>query len=1036
MDPALLGTRLATTAVAPLLKKLFRQDGPGAGLTDRPVRLASLLSFRGEKRALTEPDVRKLAAQLVRRALAAPGETACPPDEETAVADALARTLLALGDLEMDDVQAVRLGHAALARELRTRAPAPTHLSADAAVLLDSLTELACVHVVHFFTQRSTFVARTLVEQTRAQAELIAKLDELIARNLRPDTAAAEFERRYLDHIAEKHNRITIYGIDLRESPDRWPLEVAYLSLEATTADSRPHEGLDGLPDTGPVTGRLPADTALAEHPRVLLRGDAGSGKTTLVQWLAVSTATRTRATRTPSVADRVPFVLPLRTLLRTGTLPSADAFLTAVGCPHTAPDGWASGILRSGRGLVMIDGIDEVPAADRTRTRDWLLDLTHAYPANQWLVTSRPTAVRPTWLADRDFRELVLAPMNRADVATFVHRWHTAADAQPYAEQLLTALRAKRDLARMATNPLMCGLICALHRERRGFLPQGRKSLYDAALSMLLTRRDRERGMGAPDGIDLSEEAQLELLQSLAYSLILCGRTEMDHDGALLLLERALPNIASAAEQGDASAVFPHLLLRSGLLREPAPGVVHFVHRTFQDYLGARAAVAEGHLDALVSHAGDPQWEDVIRMAVAHARPTERARLLRQILASDHGPRVSLLALACLEDATSLDPRVREEVEARAAGLIPPRTAAEAQILAEAGPLVLELLPGPEGLSEDEALGVVHTARLVGKEYALPVLKRFRDHPDRRIAGQLLSAWGEFDTDEFVDEVISHVARRGMFLTARTRDQAEALRRLCPHPALSISGSYTAQELLTFVDPDALKQLTVLDNPVLDDLRPFLRLRHLMTLSLSNCTRPIDLGPLAELDLRWLELRLGGEAGDVPGLKHLSSLHILGISNTLNGDDLTTRLPVEAPLNSLFLGPGAIGTCGLKGLSHWPTLSRLNLDKGQCRLTTRDFEELATHPFLNDLLLHRLMLPEFQGAPALPSIENLRLWVLHGAEDLSDLPRVFPNVRKVTIAPPSTHYLPADRYVELFPYAEVEVGNSYWNIPPAQPNN
>ncbi|MCE0447640.1 hypothetical protein LT493_36890 [Streptomyces tricolor] len=73
------------------------------------------------------------------------------------------------------------------------------------------------------------------------------------------------------------------------------------------------------------------------------------------------------------------------------------------------------------------------------------------------------------------------------------------------------------------------------------------------------------------------------------------------------------------------------------------------FVHRTFQDYLGARYAVAEGHLDVLVSHADDTQWEDVIRMAVAHARPRERAAVLRQLLARDT-TRLTLLALACLE--------------------------------------------------------------------------------------------------------------------------------------------------------------------------------------------------------------------------------------------------------------------------------------------------------------------------------------------------------------------------------------------------
>ncbi|MFF9900826.1 NACHT domain-containing protein [Streptomyces longispororuber] len=1023
MDPAVLGTRLASSALVPLVRKLFVREGPGAGLADRPVRLSALVSFRGERRTLDERGVRKLAGRLVRHAVESPGEAPFPADEEAAVTDALARRLLALGDLDMDDVQAVHLGHRELARKLHTRSTAPMGLSTDATVFLDSVTEWACVHVLHFFTQRSTFVARTLVEQSRTQAELIAKVDELIRRGPRPSAQDASFERRYLPHVADKQNRITIYGIDLRESPDRWPLEVAYLSLEASGADSQAYDRLDGLPDGGPVTVQLRADAALAEHARVLLRGDAGSGKTTLVQWLAVTAARQ---------GAPVPFVLPLRTLVRADTLPAPEAFLTAVSCPHAAPPGWAERVLTAGRGLVMVDGIDEVPAADRTRTRDWLLDLTRAYPGNQWLVTTRPTAVRPTWLADQGFRELTLAPMKRADVTTFVRRWHAAADARDYEDTLLTALRTKRDLALMATNPLMCGLICALHRERRGFLPQGRKELYDAALSMLLTRRDRERGMGAPDGIELTEEARLELLQSLAYGLILSGRTEMDHDGALLLLERALPNIASAAQQGDTEAVFRHLLLRSGLLREPAPGIVHFVHRTFQDYLGARAAVADGHLDVLVHHAGDPQWEDVIRMAVAHARPQERARLLRHLLAADSSPRVSLLALACLEDATTLDPSVRQEVESRAAGLIPPRTAAEARALAEAGPLVLELLPGPEGLTDDEALGVVYTARLVGTEFAVPVLKRFSAHTDTRVRSMVVGGWDAYDTDEYVDDVIAHVPHDDLFLSASTPAQCEALRRLASFPRVSISGGYTAEELLRYVDPEALRRLTVFDNPKVADLTPLTRLRRLTSLVLSNCPAVVDLGPLAALRLDWLFLRLADNPIHVGGLEHMTTLRNLGVGHTLNCADLTAWLPPHSPLESLSFFPGALGTTGLRGLGHWPTLTRLNLDVSDHELTAEDFEEMATHPALADLTLQRQLLPEFQHAPELPGIETLGLGYLYDTDDLSDLPRVFPRVRKVTITPALGHHTPADRYEGLFPHAEIEVLNNFWNATPS----
>ncbi|MEU0017861.1 NACHT domain-containing protein [Streptomyces rochei] len=979
MEPAVLGGKLASALVAPLVKKLFVTGGPGAGLVDRPVRLTRLVSFRGEQRHLGEAEVGRLAGRLVGASLDSPGEPPFPSDETEAVTHALTARLLALGDLDMDDVQAVRLGHRELAAHLRRRTPSATGgLSADACHFLDSVTEWACLHILEFFTRRSTFVARTLVAQTRGQAELIAKVDELIARTPRPDARDTAFERRYLPYVADQHNRITIYGIDLRDSPDRWPLEVAYLSLEATGTEER--AALPGEPPEPERTVHLSAEEALRGDDRVLLRGDAGSGKTTLVQWLAVTAARD---------GDRVPYVLPLRTLVRAGALPAPAAFLTAVGCPLTPPEGWAERVLSAGRGLVLVDGLDEIPAADRHRARDWLLALIRAFPGNRWLLTSRPTAVRPDWLAAEGFRELALTPMRRDDVATFVRRWHAAADAPAYEAKLLDALRTKRDLARLATNPLMCGLICALHRERRGYLPTGRKELYDAALTMLLARRDRERGMEA---VDLGEEAQLELLQRLAYALVLSGRTEMDVETAEGIVERALPSVASAAGQGDAATVLRALVLRSGLLRRPGEGTLDFVHRTFQDYLGARYAVEEGHLDVIAGHAGDTQWEDVIRMAVAHARPGERAMLLRRLLAEDT-PRLTLLALACLEHATALDPAVRAQVEARAGALIPPGTTEDAKALAEAGPLVLELLPGPEGLTDAEAHGVTVTASLLaerGPEGALAVLRRFRDHPALRVRRQLVGTWERFDARGYAVEVLDHLDPAQLFLACTTAAQRAVLAEMRPWRKLQFRGAHPLDDILACVpDPGVVEELSMLDNPEVSDLEALVALSSLRHLSLFDCGPARGIGHLAALPLESLTI-VGG--ADLTGLDELATLRQLSVMQRLPGTRLTDSLPVAARLEQLYLGRGATVDTGLRGLSHWSTLRELSLPG--FRVTPDAWTELSRLPQLTYLLLDTSVLEVDPGPlPALPGVRAVQLLNSRG-RDTTGITRLFPGAR------------------------------------------
>ncbi|MFF9338838.1 NACHT domain-containing protein [Streptomyces sp. NPDC014773] len=976
MEPALIGTRLASAAIGPLLRKLLAGDGPGAGLTgaDRPVRLASLLSFRGEKRTLTEKDVRKLAATLVARTCEGPGGAPFPADETEAVTDALAANLLALGDLDMDDVQAVHLGHRALARRLRAAAPAPDGLAADSVLYLDTATEWACRHILEFFTRRPSFVARTLVEQTRGQAELAAKLDTVAAANPGPLAEDAAFERRYLAHLAKKHGHLTIYGIDLRDSAEEWPLDVAYLSLEAAARPEDPDH--DRAPQEYPS---LRADLAPAAHDRILLRGQAGSGKTTLVQWLTVSACATPPAEGMDHLHGRVPFVLPLRTLTRHGErLPDAERFLPAAGCPLTPPDGWTDRVLAAGRGLVLVDGIDEIPEAERGRARDWLRGLLAAYEGgNRWLVTSRPTAVRDDWLARDGFTELTLSPMTPAEVATFVRRWHRAAGpaAAPYEQPLLDSLRTTEHVAQLATNPLMCGLICALHHDRRGYLPRGRKPLYDAALSLLLARRDRERGMGAPYGVDLDETPQIQLVQRLAYWLTLNDRFVMDRAHAKSLVAEALPAMGLTAHTPD--QVFTHLLHRSGLLREPTADTVDFVHRTFQDHLAAKALVDHWDIGVLVRHATDDRWEDVIRMAVGHARPREAAEILRELLAAADAAgdrrtrlRLTLLTATALDHATEVAPEIREEITRRTGEVIPPRTPDEARELAAAGRIVLELLPGPDGLDEHIAEAVVTAATHISSDASLPFLARYAEHPSLRVRAQLMWGWRRFEAREYADAVIARLAPTGLRYQALDEVRADELMRLDPAPerleiGSSVSAARTAA-LLTRCDP---VELELHGEGTRRAPLAFSSLSRLRSLRLPEATswRVADLpagAPLGDLFvLSWPEDGLSGLA------RHSGLTDLWGMPSS----------PVPAGLWEDLASLPALRTLGIdiEWLDHCPEELRLTgVQHVSCRAVGRPLarlEQLArVFPRLQILVItpHPGGTLDFSGFSALSELE------------------------------------------------------------------
>ncbi|MEU7277976.1 NACHT domain-containing protein [Streptomyces sp. NPDC045431] len=971
--------RLAGTVLGAVARSLVAPRA-GAGLVDRPVR------------PLPRPAKPDRLARVLSERLTAPYGS-LPEHERLAAVDSVRDTFAAAGEIDAERLFRLDLEPGRLAGELR--APA-AGLSPRALDLYEELLALCCAHLVEQLTAHPSFPARAAVEQTRAAGRTRALVEDLAAApHRRRDAAAVEFEERYAAYVTETYGRLELFGLTLGRSASEWPLDTAYISLTVSdTAGVERRDAMD-LPHAG--RGAVTAEQALAESDRVLLRGPAGSGKSTLVQWLALNAARRSFPAELADWNRCVPFVLRLRAFTSADALPLPDDFLRAAGVPlhGSAPGGWVESLLSSGRALVLVDGVDEVPARLRGRTVAWLKSLIAAFPEARYVVTTRPSAVPEDWLAAQGFTARSLLPMDREDIRAFVAHWHASARLEgpaeaelldTYEQSLLQAVTTRRDLGRLATNPLMCALLCALNRDRRMHLPRARKELYDAALDMLLVRRDMEREIGCVEGVALSREEQTALLQRLAYWLVRNGQAEAARAEAVEMVGEwltAMPQVTAGPD-----AVFAHLLIRSGLLREPVPGSVDFVHRTFQDYLGAKAAVETRDFGVLVRHADDDQWDDVVRMAVGHARVEERARLLRQLLKrADRAPRLRhrlvLLAAACLEHAPELDPAVRAEVETRARELVPPRSLADAEELAKVGELVLELLPGPEGLEEQAAAAVVRTAALVGGDAGLEVIARFRGDERFRVADQVSEAWGQFDTEVYARRVLSAGEWRVPYVRVRTPEQLAALRHVPCAKSVSVGGAHSDLRPLHVLQ--ALEYVHLNNNPVLTDLGPLAEMPSLRRLGLYRCGAMTDLSPLAGTDLERLFLLEAEPPLSLEPLGTLGKLDHMGLDFRCAARSLA-EVPVGPQLTELALYARA-GHLGLDGLERWPALRWLSLASDTQR------NELLARQALPELRFLRLQWQtglNLRSLVPLGGLTELFLYqcgLLGGLEPLRDLP-------------------------------------------------
>ncbi|MEU9609412.1 NACHT domain-containing protein [Streptomyces sp. NPDC048057] len=694
------------------------------------------------------------------------------------------------------------------------------------------------------------------------------------------DPADTVFEGRYAQAIKAQYGKTEIFGIDeLGVSESSWDLDTAYLSLEATAlrdVDAGRDQPLGDAPYQ-PYQPRDPhprrVEELLGRSERTLLRGEAGAGKTTLVWWLAAHAACDTLPPELDRLGGLVPLVVPLRSVRAAGQgFPTPDRLAHAAGLPvGPAPDGWAERVLGSGRALLLVDGLDELPQSERSRARSWLTGLLARFPGTHCLATVRPGAVETAWLTGEGFTDLLLLPMSDTDIAVFVGAWHRAARKghttvecerlDGLEQRLLREFDGNRVLRDLARTPLLCAVICALHRKRHGRLPHTRWELYRATLDMLLGKRDHERGIDAPEGLTIGVEEHKLLLQHIAVWLVRCGQTQFTADDAVRQIERAIAYMPQVRAQGSAHQILAHLVNRSGLLQQRTGDTIQFIHRTFQDYLAAKELAENDSIGELVNRAEDEQWRDVILLSVGHL-DRRVSRLIDGLveranaLPDPQNRPLRILAGHCASHAVFLAPDTRARAEDAVRRVMPPRDDGESHALAELGEWVLPLLPGPSGEARPDVRVISVHAR-VGDEAAVPRLREFTATDDIIVRDALARAWSSFPTEAYIEEVLSRIPLDKITVPAPTRWHLGRLHRLGRLRGVALTGNHPPDVLSAALPRSGLSSLSITSNPSLTDLGFVTERPSVVYLVLSDCPSLRSLDELADHSLDWLSLDL-----------------------------------------------------------------------------------------------------------------------------------------------------------------------------------
>ena len=398
-----------------------------------------------------------------------------------------------------------------------------------------------------------------------------------------------------------------------------------------------------------------------------VILGWPGSGKTTLLRHIA----RRACAERLPSRSRHRRTVLPVLLLLNAcaaaivaGPELSLPALIDthAKGLPREpVPPGWFARQLKTGRCVVMFDGLDEVPGQpDRRAILNWLHIQVAKYQGNDFLLTSRPGPYREEHAEAA--HSLQVREFTPEQTGAFIHHWYRTAhrhrvvpggdrDAAEQADDLIVRI-ANAKLTELAANPLLLTMMVNIDFYNEKKLPRTRNELYRQMCRVMLEQRKLLAGNPpAP----MSAEDQERVLGSLAFAMIGKKPRKNDQRG-LGAVGRALARAGSAAGPAEFLAQVP----LTGLLIRGESGQYSFAHDTFREYLAAVHIANTDQVRKLTSNLSNPDWRGITMFYAAHAGAE---RIIEACLINGRIPALAL-AFDCADEASTLIPELQSRLD------------------------------------------------------------------------------------------------------------------------------------------------------------------------------------------------------------------------------------------------------------------------------------------------------------------------------------------------------------------------------------
>ncbi len=486
-------------------------------------------------------------------------------------------------------------------------------------------------------------VARDVVKVDRKCDGTLYKLKYLAPPLAGPDSAelSKAAVARYCQWVAEECGFIQLDGLpaDTDLSATRMKLERLFVPLKIVTTEIKIVRGeRKETEHIGPLAEHL------GPHPHLALVAKPGGGKSTLLKRLATAyaiPARRIEASDELPDHDWLPLFLRCRELrdrTQRPILELLDDLPRHAGLNDDEGVAFREQVheaLRSGKALLLVDGLDEISdEGARQVFAQHLRTFVAMFPHAAIIITSREAGFRlVAGVVASVCIQARLAPFDKADVLRLCESWHVEVvgdsdKVRSEAASLAGTIWSNERIRALAENPLMLTTLLVVRR-CIGELPTRRVELYREAVRVLI------RTWNTEGFVPLDLDEALAQLSYVACSMMEAGQQQIAYKPLLKLLQQARRELEAELQFAHVSPAefIERIEYRSSLLMQTGHAsvdgelqpVYEFRHLTFQEYLAALGLVQEQYPgrdegrslpDLVQPHFSDERWREVIPLA------------------------------------------------------------------------------------------------------------------------------------------------------------------------------------------------------------------------------------------------------------------------------------------------------------------------------------------------------------------------------------------------------------------------------------